>query len=116
MPPSLTFYFLLLISTSFMKLSPRGSSIPRQQGDLYGVWQQQEVTCCLGIDQEEKAERARLEREKRKLSKQKSKDRQRTEKEREKAEREAREAKEKEEAERAALASKERDELERCTS
>ncbi|BDA41097.1 probable inactive ubiquitin carboxyl-terminal hydrolase 54 at C-terminar half [Coccomyxa sp. Obi] len=64
-------------------------------------------------EEEEKAERARLEREKRKLSKQKSKDRQRTEKEREKAEREAREAKEKEEAERAALASKERDELER---
>ena len=55
-----------------------------------------------------------MEREKRKLSKQKTKDRQRTEKEREKAERDAREAQEKAEAERAALASKERDEIERC--
>lgn len=68
------------------------------------------------LPQEEKAERAAAEREKRKQLKAKAKERLRGEKERAAAEKEARERQEKDAAERAASATKLRDEEERCAA
>ena len=66
------------------------------------------------LAQEEKAERAAAEREKRKQVKAKTKERLRGEKERAAAEKEARERQERDAAEQAASATKQRDEEERC--